>query len=175
MNLNKYAAKIHETAASHGFWPEEDKQDVLDAFNRICGDVLDGIPTESGGDIDTVRQYIQDQDVRNMGEMLMLAVSELAEALEEHRHDKPVHYYAYKISPALHLSAEERNRLDSMSKEELRALGIDKKPEGLAVELADCVIRCLDTLHSLGVDIDNIVQEKMNYNQGRPHKHGSLY
>ena len=82
---------------------------------------------------------------RNMGEMLMLAVSELSEALEEHRAGNPPVYYD------------------------------DGKPEGLAVELVDCVIRCLDVLSSLGVNIDGIVNRKLAYNATRPHKHGKAY
>lgn len=83
---------------------------------------------------------------RNFGEMLMLATSELAEALEEHRSGNPPVWY----TP-------------------------NGKPEGTAVELADCVIRCLDTMHSLGVDIDRVIAEKMTYNAGRPFKHGRAY
>lgn len=53
---------------------------------------------------------------RNKGEMLMLVSSELAEALEAHRAGRPGFYIEYA------------------------------KPEGVVVELADVIIRCLDTL-----------------------------
>lgn len=56
---------------------------------------------------------------RNTGEMLMLIISELAEALEEHRDGREVIYYVE-----------------------------GGKPEGTAIELADAVIRCLDTLYA---------------------------
>lgn len=58
------------------------------------------------------------EEERNLGEMLMLVVSELAEALEEHRDNKDILYF------------------------------VEGKPEGTVVELADAVIRCLDTLYS---------------------------
>ena len=94
---------------------------------------------------------------RNMGEMLMLAVSELAEALEEHRAGQPAEYV-----PDHH-----------------HAAGWDCdgqcKPEGVAVELADCIIRCLDTMYSLGVDVDGVVARKMAYNASRPFKHGKAH
>lgn len=83
---------------------------------------------------------------RNMGEMLMLATSELAEALEEHRTGKPAEYE-----------------------------GEHGKPEGVAVELADCIIRCLDTMQSLGVDVEAVIARKIAYNRTRPHKHGKAY
>lgn len=46
------------------------------------------------------------------------------------------------------------------------------KPEGIASELADVVIRCLDLAEHLGVDLLDVVVEKVDYNAGRPHMHG---
>lgn len=61
---------------------------------------------------------------RNLGEMLMLIVSELSEALEAHR-EPPV-----DAASAFFYIAE------------------SGKPEGIITELADAIIRCLDTLYS---------------------------
>ena len=106
---------------------------------------------------------------RNMGEMLMLMVSELAEALEEHRDGKPVVYYRHV--PGCPVAD---HNVFGMEGEAL-ACACVPKPEGEASELVDCIIRCLDTLHSLGVDIDSLVADKMHYNAGRPYKHGRAY
>ena len=46
------------------------------------------------------------------------------------------------------------------------------KPEGFAVELADCVIRIMDTCDSLGIDLQDMILEKHEYNKTRPYKHG---
>ena len=72
---------------------------------------------------------------RNVGELLMLTVSELAEALEGHR----------------------------------KGLMDDKLPHRpmVEVELADALIRLLDTAHGLGYDIGGAFVEKMNYNSMR--------
>lgn len=47
-----------------------------------------------------------------------------------------------------------------------------QKPEGLDVELADVIIRCLQLADDLGLDVDGAVQAKLAYNDGRPWKHG---
>ncbi len=121
------------------------------------------------------------EEGRNMGEMLMLAVSELAEALEEHRSGRPAVWY----QPANGLTGAELDEHHAIRYINGPELGLNEinhivaegflKPEGIAVELADCIIRCLDTLQSLGVDIDQVVKNKMAYNRTRPHKHGRKY
>lgn len=84
---------------------------------------------------------------RNFGEQLMLAVSELSEALEADRDGEPAYYREINGG----------------------------KPEGVAVEIIDCIIRCFDTLCPMGVDIDSIMDEKIGYNRKRPYKHGRAY
>ena len=39
-------------------------------------------------------------------------------------------------------------------------------------ELADIVIRAMDTAHALGISLGNAIAKKSKYNEGRPHKHG---
>jgi NTP pyrophosphatase (non-canonical NTP hydrolase) len=48
------------------------------------------------------------------------------------------------------------------------------KPIGLRIELADAIIRILDTATWLGIDIEEAMQVKHEYNRTRPHKHGRL-
>lgn len=85
---------------------------------------------------------------RTIGDLICLMHSELSEALEEHRngHSPTEVYY----------NAEKPN-----------------KPEGVPVELADCIIRIFDFCGKYDIDLEAIIDEKMVYNQSRPHRHGN--
>lgn len=45
----------------------------------------------------------------------------------------------------------------------------------VAVELADCIIRILDTSAYFGIDVTNALAAKMKFNLSRPYKHGKLF
>lgn len=46
------------------------------------------------------------------------------------------------------------------------------KPEGLAVELCDAIMRILDYLAYMKVDVEAVLEAKHAYNLGRPYRHG---
>lgn len=50
-----------------------------------------------------------------------------------------------------------------------------EKPEGVAVELADAVIRIADLCGHLGIDLEAAIDLKMAYNETRPFKHGKRF
>lgn len=185
-DLNTLARTIHDTATKSGFWPT-DRADALAAFDRVVNGKM--MEEHDQRDFAFIRRYIQAQEARNMGEMLMLATSELAEALEEHRDGHgPVWYKAVLATDSPDMtgwSEQAKVAFDKLVREDLDALSLRDhkalinvgvlKPEGLAVELADCIIRCLDTMQSLGVDIEAVIEEKMGYNSSRPYKHGKKF
>lgn len=49
---------------------------------------------------------------------------------------------------------------------------VNGKPEGYAIEIADAVIRLMDTAEWMGFDLETAIKLKMEYNAGRPHMHG---
>jgi len=54
----------------------------------------------------------------------------------------------------------------------IRTVDIDGKPEGLANELADVVIRVLNLAAMLEIDMSDELERKMAYNEKREYKHG---
>lgn len=80
---------------------------------------------------------------RKPAEIHMLCVTELAEATESVRKGEPDSWISGTC-----------------------------KPEGEAVELADCLIRILDTFAARGWSLSGILAAKMRYNETRPHRHG---
>lgn len=91
-----------------------------------------------------------DED-KNVPEMLMLKTSELSEALEHYRDGNHGHA----------LNAYYEVEKDG-----------EMKPDGFAVEIADCVIRCFDTAGHMGIDLHEVIARKMAYNRTRKFKHG---
>ena len=82
--------------------------------------------------------------------IIALCHSELSEALEEYRNRQP----NFSIL-----------RGDVPAKD-------DGKPVGVAVEMADCLIRILDWFGGEGVDVEFVLQAKHDFNRTREYRHG---
>ena len=49
---------------------------------------------------------------------------------------------------------------------------VENKPEGVPIELADLIIRVLDTCEQYGIDIEAAIEMKIKYNETREYRHG---
>jgi NTP pyrophosphatase (non-canonical NTP hydrolase) len=111
---------------------------------------------------------------RNVSELLMLIVSELAEALEALRKD---HYADNGVVKDL-LQDLELNKTDEEFV--IKALEFKVKfDEGVKSsfedEIADVAIRLFDLCGGLGIDLQKHIELKMMYNSMRGYKHGKKF
>lgn len=85
-----------------------------------------------------------EEEERNFGELMMLAVTELAEAFEDWRNGRSVTEVYFE----------------------------GQKPCGIPIEFADVFIRLMDNCEKFGIDLASAIHLKMLYNATRPYRHG---
>ena len=102
------------------------------------------------------------EEKKEVGTLLMLTVSELAEALEADRKGRR------STSGVQHLKDFPSDRMFT----ELFEEGVK---DTLEDEMADSIIRALDMCGYLNIDIQAHVEAKMRYNSTREAKHGKRY
>lgn len=105
---------------------------------------------------------------RSFGDIIALCHSELSEALEEHRNDKPSCYFLREVDVCT-------DPIDIIYKDEsdMSKWTGKEKLEGTATEMADCIIRILDWAGKEGIDMESIIEMKHQYNKTRPYRHGN--
>ena len=103
---------------------------------------------------------------RNMGEMLMLIVSEVSETMEADRVDYVADVKRFnKIMEGwddTHYAYD--NAFKNAFKQTIKSSFED--------ELADVVIRVMDLAYSRNIDLEWHIKQKMKYNSMREHMHG---
>lgn len=145
-SLNDLAQEIHAISKAKGFWSELDDEGVVK-------------PWGPGG--------------RNPFEVLALIHSDVSEALEAIRNsrwDSSVSWGRTKHTggPDLQISSDgvfttgDYPRM--VTDQEMRHWGYIPKPEGVASELADIIIRILDACAAWRIDIETAVELKVHYN-----------
>ena len=109
------------------------------------------------------------EEDRGFAEVVALCHAELSEALEEYRDNHPMVWYRCPEQPN---QGPHSCDLCPYELEECDVRGDQMKPEGIAVEMIDCMIRILDWCGNAGIDVDKVLHNKHEYNKTRPNKHG---
>jgi NTP pyrophosphatase (non-canonical NTP hydrolase) len=111
---------------------------------------------------------------RNIGELLMLTVSELSEALEALRKD---HYADKKVVTDLYndLVVNSHDEEFILNESDWKASFEKSVKNTFEDELADVAIRLFDLCGGLNVDLEKHIDLKMKYNSMRGYKHGKKF
>lgn len=99
-------------------------------------------------------------DERSVGEIISLCHSEVSEALEEYRAGRPNVWF--KCDGGLDsLNCRFKGELHNCFKTDdgIGCAWKNSKPEGIAVELADCIIRCFDWFGFMRFDVDALLAD----------------
>lgn len=163
MTLSEMQTNVGKWADEKGWWTPQCSHTMVVHLGRhnwckLCGGLFDN-DTETWDLTDLAQQ-------RNDGELMLLMVTEIAEAFEEIRnHHQPDEVY-YNVAGG------ESPRHIVSSQDAKAPFNPASKPEGVPVELADVVIRILDYCAHKSVDLEGEIVRKMIYNQSRPYRHG---
>lgn len=150
-SIKELQKEIHQIAKNKGFW------DTDNLFIESNDSLL--LP-------ETIKMLVLHRQNLVISQKLMLIVSELGESLESLRNNKRS---KNKIIDA---------QLDSKwgINLEYTAKGFEEDiKDTFEDELADSIIRILDLVEWLGIDLETHIKLKMEYNKTRPIKHNKEF
>lgn len=110
--------------------------------------------------------FWEDKQTKNVGEVLMLCVSELSEALEAHRKNK--------FANLVQFNQDRQSTPFHENSATIQAFK-DNVKDTFEDEIADTVIRLFDLCEGFGIDLETHIRLKLEYNKTRPYKHSKAY
>jgi NTP pyrophosphatase (non-canonical NTP hydrolase) len=140
--LNKLSDEIHENA----------KNKEMKTLNKLSDEIHENAKNKGFWD-----------NPRETGTLLMLCVSELAEAMEADRKGKFAKVKLYEAVDQIGRPSHDAFSFESTIKDTFED------------ELADTIIRILDLCGAKGIDIEKHIELKMKYNATRERMHGKKY
>lgn len=106
---------------------------------------------------------------RSFGGEIALLHSEVSETYEAYRNN-------FTSDSTLTLCVKNKFDGDLRAHDESAATGMHLcKPEGVGSELADVLIRLLDTVDRLDIDLEGEFMRKLQYNATRGYRHGGKH
>lgn len=109
------------------------------------------------------------------GTQVALFHAELSEALECMRKGDPAEYFHIAITEIPTFGMPQNLDVGKRDMAEFADIYKGEKTEGWATELADCVIRIFDFLVAKGIDVEDVIRRKHNFNKTREYKHGKRF
>ena len=106
--------------------------------------------------------FYEDGKANNVGERLCLIHSEVSEALEAHRIGKRTTKNMLSVN-------------GWVSDEDFKESFKEGVKDTFEDEIADVMIRCMDTAAHMGFDLEEHIRAKMRYNSLREKMHGKQY
>jgi len=131
-------------------------RNILNNLNKLCNGINDSAKTILNNNIE---KGFNNPNY-NIGELLMLITSELGEALESHRKGKFSDWESF---------FKDVNEIG-----EIESFKIHIK-DTFEDEIADAIIRLLDLVARVDIDIEKHINAKVEYNKSRPYLHGKNY
>ncbi len=170
MNISDLIKESHETAVSKGWWDEEVIHIACSCFKDHVDKGDDPMPDIDCTKCDGIGYTERTLPARTFGDQIALQHSELSEVLEEMR--KGIEfteiYGIRKYDGGPDGGGDSR---EYVKYEEGKPFHL--KPEGIAVEYADLLIRVFDTCGKYNIPLEEALKLKMAYNKTRPHRHGN--
>lgn len=116
-----------------------------------------------------------DASKANIGQTLMLIVTELAEAMEAHRNNSFVNWIKFDAQLASDKCTYNDIDLDSERMPQAKRAFENNVKDTFEDEIADSIIRLFDLCGALDIDIEKHIKLKLQFNSTREFKHGKQY
>jgi len=130
-------------------------------------DGLEGMKNVQVKIYDTAYSHGWYAEERSFGDRIALCHSELSEALEAFRDGDDMTQIRYLHTPNCGYFGQYTHGTDPLG-----ACRCEPKPDGIAVELADTIIRILDMAEAESIPVLDAIRVKMAFNDTRPFRHG---